>query len=203
MQNSITWWKLNTLTQNIVFLLVVLAAIFVFAKISKKINKKRNDENAFLKAKKELKKLSKNPFYIVENFSMANIDIQGVLIDSYGIVILRAIGQGTEVRGTYSDSQWQILDYKAHRKIDNPLLKMRALSEKMEKFLIKKKFEKTPIDNLVIFTDNHRKPNINLGSGEKTIIFEDLKKWYHSRESNKKMENSPEKIYEILNQGKK
>jgi len=203
MQNSFRWWKFNTLSQNIVFFMVILTAIFIFVKIVKKVNKDRNDENAFEKVSKNFKKLSGKSSYIIENFTMGGMGVQGLLIDDYGVVLLRAIGFGIEIKGSNTSQKWEVSDFKTTKEIENPLPMMKDFNEKIKKFLRKEKIENVPIENLVVFTDNYRTPEIKLESEEETIILANLKNWYQSRKSNKKMDISLDKIYEILNQEKK
>ncbi|MGF6905885.1 hypothetical protein [Fusobacterium sp. PH5-44] len=197
-------WKFVSVQENIVFFMSVFTGILLFYLIIKKMKKSRNDDVALDKVTKKLIGTKKEPHYFVKKYAINSDDVlQGIFVDEYGIVLLKAIGFGIYINGSYISKKWKLSDNAKVIEIDNPLLLMGGVRGELENKLSEEKLNNVPIDTLVVFTDNFKKPEINLGSDAQTIIYDDLKKWVKKRKSTKKMENSVKNVAEILEKIKK
>lgn len=192
-------WKFTGAKENIVFFLSVFTGILVFYLIIKRMNKSRNDDVAFDKVIKRLKGFEKNTYYFVKNYVMTSGDtLQGIFIDKYGIILLRAIGFGIYIDGSYTGKKWKLADNSKTIEIDNPLFLMNEVKSKIENILSEKQLINIPIETLVVFADNFKKPEINLGNDSHTLTYDDLKKWNKKRKNIGKMNYCISDVVEIL-----
>ncbi len=175
-------WKLNTLSDYLTFIGAIVAVLVFFAILSRYFSGLRDQNKAVKRVNKRLKFLAKKPSQIYTNVTLrlpdGNQTFDGVLFDRSGIYLIKTFGWGLKIYGKPDGETWRREDKTRKETFENPLIELKKGAEGVEKFLESKGITKVKVMPMVVFADTMDTPELYLGYGSYSTIYQDMKKWY-------------------------
>lgn len=177
-------WKLRSVEDYLVFILVILAGVLIFKFFINRIYRQRNDANALKIVKKRLKyreREAKAYHDVTLSLGGQELHYDHLIVDAAGIVAIRSIGWGIKVYGQSDQPTWKVADNKTEAVIPNPVAQLAGTFEALRSALAAKGIYNLTIDPLVVFADPFTTPELYLGRDSCCLPFAELKSWKKQR----------------------
>ncbi|MBQ7796910.1 MAG: NERD domain-containing protein [Lachnospiraceae bacterium] len=195
-------WKLNTVTDYLMFIGAIAAGLLVFAVIARYYGGLRDQNKAVKRVNKRLKMLAKKPSQIYENVTLrlpdGNQTFDGVLLDRSGIFLIKTYGWGLKISGTPDGETWKRTDREREERFPNPLIDLKKGVEGVQKVLEDKGIHKVKVMPMVVFADTMDTPQLYLGYGSYSTIYQEMKNWYMKQSGVSTVQYDFERVHAVM-----
>lgn len=176
-------WKLHTAKDYTLFFALCIGIFLLFAYLTKRMGRKRDDAHAVAKTQKLLGKLSKKKYCVLPASECAlpagSADL--VLFAPDGIYLCRCFGWGFKISGALRTPTWRVRDNKSERRIENPIIALKPQIDALASALEKNGID-ADVSHLIVFADPFGEPSFSLEYGANSFGPKSLKEWYKSLE---------------------
>lgn len=195
-------WKLSSATDYLMFFGAIAAGMVFFAILARYLRGLRDQDKAVTRVNKRLKSLAKNPSQIYENVTLrlpeGNQTFDGMLIDRSGIFLIRTYGWGLKIYGKPDGDTWRREDRERKEQMPNPLIELKKGVAGIEKILEDKGIHKVKVMPMVVFADTMDTPQLYLGYGSYSTIYQEMKNWYLKQAGVSSVQYDFERVHAVL-----
>ena len=182
-------WKLNTPAQYFQLFAILGGAfvlLFLYIRYAKKL---RTPKYAMARVNRHLKSaIDKESAVFTDvtlNIKDKTINLDHILIDSTGILLIKTFGRGLTVYGQARSDTWEICDAEERHVVENPCFKLEEAATLIQSYLSSKDIYNVTINPLSVFADNFETPVLNLGRTNCAVILKELKSFIKKRKIEK------------------
>lgn len=180
---NMTLWKLHSLKQYLIFILLLAGGALVFHFWIGRIKRARTPEGARKRVLKTVRSASHGNFRELSSISTGNgRNTLGIRL-SQDILLLEIIHRGYRIKGSEYGEQWSVSDHIQRIQLANPLRALEKDKENAKKWLKSEKQPIPAIHTFVICADNYADPSFDLDEGarEHVMSIAELKSWIKKR----------------------
>ena len=176
-----TAWKLHTWEDYLNFGIVVLLGILVFVAAQRRINRRRNYQDACARVAKQLKRLGGPGAECYLDVTIrSKRDVQPcefLHVSGNCVYAVKVFWWGLDAAGSADDKTWTFSASKEVKRQPNPLPELEEICVVLNRVLIRGGLNGVAVKPLVVLADNFGSCHSHITGTDRVVACQDLKKW--------------------------